>query len=155
MTSYISSPHQVEVKTDYITESEINICEILSGAHHPGAGAVVLFSGEVRDNSHGKEVKYLDYEAIPAMANKIIGEIIIAAKQKWDLNIAICKHRTGKVKITESAVVVITASVHRVAAYEANQYIIDRVKHEAPIWKKEFFADGTYEWGHNCGCFNH
>ena len=155
MTSSTSSLLQVVDNFSFISEEPLDLCAILSGAHHPAAGAVVLFGGEVRNHSHDKLVSYLTYEAFAPMANKIIAKIIEDAKEKWKLNIAICKHRVGKVNICETAVIVITASAHRVAAYEANQYIIDRVKHEAPIWKKEFFSDGSYEWGHNCGCFNH
>lgn len=88
------------------------------------------------------------------MTEKMIASILEEAKVKWSLNKAVCVHHTGRVEILGCAVVVITASAHRSAAYEANQYIIDRVKHEVPIWKHEFFTDGTSEWGENCEC-NH
>ncbi|RYY21810.1 MAG: molybdenum cofactor biosynthesis protein MoaE, partial [Sphingobacteriaceae bacterium] len=68
------------------------------------------------------------------------------------LKIALAQHRTGKVGVMESAVVVITASPHRAEAYSANRYIIDRIKHESPIWKCEYFKDGSKEWGGNCNC---
>jgi molybdopterin synthase catalytic subunit len=126
--------------------------ELLKNAHHPGAGAVVLFSGEVRDSNRGREVAYLEYDSYPPLASKMIGDILQEAKEKWKLQIAIAQHRVGKVAIGESAVVVITASAHRSEAYAANRYIIDRIKHEAPIWKCEHFADGTHEWGNNCNC---
>ncbi len=125
---------------------------LLKAAHHPGAGAVVLFSGEVRDNNRGKEVAYLEYESHAPLAAKMIAEILQAAREKWSLQIAVARHRTGKVAIGETAVVVITASAHRSEAYAANRYIIDRIKHEAPIWKCEYFADGSHEWGNNCNC---
>ena len=136
----------------YISESPIAPAAILQHAHHPSAGAIVLFSGETRNLSHGKTVDHLLYEAHPSMAPKLIAEILEAANRKWDLSIAIAQHRIGKVSVMECAVVVITASAHRSEAYAANRYIIDRIKHEAPIWKCEFFADGTSEWGGNCNC---
>jgi molybdopterin synthase catalytic subunit len=89
------------------------------------------------------------------MAEKMISSIIADARLKFKLHGAICVHRIGKVEVCESAVVVITTSSHREEAYAANRYIIDRVKHEAPIWKKEIFSDGTAEWGHNCSCSQH
>ncbi|WP_028981912.1 molybdenum cofactor biosynthesis protein MoaE [Sporocytophaga myxococcoides] len=138
-----------------ITEDQINLITMLSEAHDPKAGAVVLFSGEVRNHSHKRDVDYLFYECYIPMAEKIIKEIIETSYTKFKLHKALCCHRIGKVGISESAVVVITASSHREEAYAANRYIIDRVKHEAPIWKQEFFSDGTYEWGHNCSCFEH
>jgi molybdopterin synthase catalytic subunit len=125
---------------------------MLAGAHHPGAGAVVLFSGEVRDNNRGRAVAFLEYEAYGPLAEQLIAEILATAKEKWSLATAIARHRTGKVGIGDTAVVVITASAHRGEAYAANRYIIDRIKHEAPIWKCEHYADGTHEWGNNCNC---
>jgi molybdopterin synthase catalytic subunit len=125
---------------------------LLRDAHHPAAGAVVLFSGEVRDHNKGREVAYLEYEAYHPMADKAIREILTEATEKWSLNIAVAQHRIGRLHIGEAAVVVITASAHRKEAYEANQYIIHRIKHEAPIWKCEYFPDGTHQWGNNCNC---
>jgi molybdopterin synthase catalytic subunit len=148
----VSFPQAVADSFSYISESPIDLAAMLQHAHHPSAGAVVLFSGETRNSSHGKEVDHLFYEAHPSMASKMILEILAEAKQKWDLSIAIAQHRVGKVSVMECAVIVITASAHRSEAYAANRYIIDRIKHEAPIWKCEFFVDGTSEWGGNCNC---
>jgi molybdopterin synthase catalytic subunit len=136
----------------YITEQPIELSAILAQSHHPKAGAVVLFSGEVRDLNAGKEVGRLEYEAHVPMASKMIKEILEEATQKWQLNIAVAQHRIGAVEIGESAVVVITASSHRKEAYAANRFIIDKIKHEVPIWKCEVYADGTKEWGNNCNC---
>jgi molybdopterin synthase catalytic subunit len=135
-----------------LSADPLDLVGLLSLSHHSKAGAVVLFSGEVRDNSSGKEVDYLEYEAYDVMAIKLIQEIVQQALQRWQLTKAIAQHRTGKVKSGESAVVVITTSPHRSEAYAANRYIIDRIKHEVPIWKCEYFKDGTKEWGGNCNC---
>ncbi len=136
----------------YISAEPLDIIGLLREAHHPAAGAVVLFSGEVRNANSGKAVDYLEYEAQISMASKMIREILVEAKEKWKLNIAVAQHRIGKVAVCESAVVVITASAHRSEAYAANRHIIDRIKHEVPIWKCEYFTDGTKEWGGNCNC---
>jgi len=135
-----------------VSAAALDIADLLKEAHHPGAGAVVLFSGEVRDNNRGREVAWLEYEAHAPLASKTIAAILKAATEKWQLKIAIARHRTGKVAVGETAVVVITASAHRSEAYAANRYIIDRIKHEAPIWKCEYFTDGAHEWGNNCHC---
>lgn len=135
--------------TSHLSAVPINIAAMLEGAHHPGAGAVVLFSGETRDNNQGRSVTHLDYEAQESMANKMIGEILNEAMVKWSLKLALACHRTGRVAIGETAVVVITAAAHRREAYAASQYIIDRIKYEAPIWKREYFADGSSEWSKN------
>ena len=135
-----------------VVEDRIDLVGLLAGAHHPGAGAVVLFSGEVRDRNRGRAVAFLEYEAHLQLAEKMIAEILAEAMEKWGLNVAVAQHRIGRVEIGEAAVVVITASAHRGEAYAANRHIIDRIKHEAPIWKCEHYADGTREWGNNCNC---
>jgi molybdopterin synthase catalytic subunit len=136
----------------HISATEIDIAALLATAHHPKAGAVVLFSGETRINDKGKTVQYLEYEAQDALAEKMIAEIVEAAKQRWSLQIALAVHRTGSVAVSGCAVVVITASSHRSEAYAANRFIIDKIKHEVPIWKCEYFTDGCKQWGGNCNC---
>lgn len=151
MTTYTLSHPQAVVNDAHISDREILAHELLKDYHHPEAGAIVLFSGEVRTDST-KEVLYLDYEVHKPLAEKMIHDILLEAGKYWNLKIALCIHRSGRVNISGAAVIVITASRHRKEAYEANQYIINRVKHEAPIWKREYFADGSSEWGHNCSC---
>lgn len=150
MTTSALCPPAVEVK--HITSEPIDLAGLLAASHHPQAGAVVLFSGDVRINNLNKEVSYLEYEAQEVLASKLIASILEDARIKWKLNIALAQHRIGKVGISETAVVVITATPHRSEAYEANRHIIDRIKHEVPIWKCEYFADGTRLWGGNCNC---
>ncbi len=135
-----------------LSAEPLDLVGLLAKSHHPEAGAIVLFSGEVRDNDPQTDVDYLEYEAQEVMASKSIRQILDDACKKFPLKIALAQHRTGKVGISESAVVVITASPHRAEAYSANRYIIDRIKHESPIWKCEYFKDGTKEWGGNCNC---
>ena len=148
-----ASFHQVAgVELLGLSATPLDVVSLLTEAHHPEAGAIVLFSGEVRNHNNGMGVDYLEYEAHEAMAEKMIKAIIADACEKWPLKIAVAQHRTGKVTVGETAVIVITASAHRSEAYEANQYIIHRIKHEATIWKCEYFSDGTKLWGGNCSC---
>ena len=136
----------------HLQYDEINYAELFDEFRNPNSGAVVLFSGEVRDNNKGRAVTHLEYEAYEPMANKMIARILEEAMTRFNLNQAVCVHRLGKVDVSGCAVVVITGSGHRKEAYAANRFIIDRVKNEVPIWKHEFFADGTSEWGQNCDC---
>jgi molybdopterin synthase catalytic subunit len=152
MTTSPFYPPPAEDNFQYLSHKTLNIAGLLSQSHDPKAGALVLFSGDVRDNNIGKEVAYLEYEAHTSLASKMIKEILEEAIAKWDLNLAIAQHRIGKVDVGESAVIVITASPHRKEAYQANRHIIDRIKHEAPIWKCEVFKDGARQWGNNCNC---
>ena len=137
---------------EYISAQPLDLVALLNKSHDPKAGALVLFIGDVRDNNIGKEVVHLEYEAHSSLASKMIKAILEEAIAKWNLNLAIAQHRIGKVGVGESAVVVITASPHRKEAYQANRHIIDRIKHEVPIWKCELFVDGTKQWGNNCNC---
>lgn len=129
-----------------IVNKAIDINIYFKEAHHESAGAVVMFSGETRNHNKNKKVLYLEYEAHEDGAEKMIGDILEDSKNKWPLHYAFCVHRIGRVEISESSILVVTSSSHRKDAYEANRYILDRVKKEAPVWKKEFFADGEVQW---------
>ncbi|MDH5655635.1 MAG: molybdenum cofactor biosynthesis protein MoaE [Spirochaetia bacterium] len=131
----------------YLTRSEIKLNEIIQEAKHPASGGIVVFSGDTRNHNKGKAVLYLEYESHESMAEKMIEEILNDAKEKWNLNYAFCQHRLGRVDIKESAVAVVTSSAHRKQAYESNIYIIDAVKSTVPIWKHEYFEDGSVKWG--------
>lgn len=130
----------------HITHTLIDLNKIVSLAHHAKAGAIVLFSGEVRNHHEGESVDFLEYEAHEEMADRSIQEILQDTNLKWPLHFAFAQHRIGKVDIMESAVVVVTSASHRGEAYEANQYIIGRIKSETPIWKKEYFTTGDAKW---------
>lgn len=139
----------------YLQYTDLNYSELFDEFRNPNSGAVVLFSGEVRDNNKGRAVTHLEYEAYEPMANKMIDEILKEAISRFKLNQAVCVHRLGRVEISGCAVVVVTGAGHRKEAYDANRFIIDRVKNEVPIWKHEFFTDGTSKWGQNCDCVTH
>lgn len=133
-----------------VTEQTIDFNEVLRRITHPHVGARVLFSGEIRGTNHGSEVTRLEYSAHKTLAEKHMQQVLHDAAEKFPLIGAVCIHRIGMLEVSESAVVVLTCGRHRSEAYAANRYIIDRVKAETPIWKKEFFADGTSVWGENC-----
>ena len=109
-------------------------------------GAVVLFLGTVRNNTDGRAVKWLEYEAYPPMAEKKMAEIAQEVSEKWGLDRVAMIHRVGKLEIGEVSVAVAVASPHRKAAFEAGQYAMDRLKQVVPIWKREVWADGEAEW---------
>lgn len=137
----------------YFSQKSIDLREFLPVGGGSKTGARVLFFGEIRGNNHGKEISYLEYEAHAKLADNIITQILDFAKGNWHLTEAKTLHRLGKVSVSECAVVVLTAGVHRKEAYLANQNIIHRIKHEVPIWKKEVYKDGTHIWAANCDHF--
>lgn len=130
-----------------IVTTPIDLASMLAAAHRPEAGGIVLFSGDVRNHHDGRAVAYLDYEAYVPLAERMIGEIVRSACERWQLVHAEAVHRIGRLEISECAVAVVTAHAHRRQAYEANQFIIDSIKADVPIWKCEHFTDGTTEWG--------
>lgn len=130
----------------HLSHEPLSFTELL--AHDtPDCGALVLFSGEARNHNEGKGVLYLEYEAQENLAEASIAEILKDAADKFSLTLVRCVHRLGRVNIGESSIVIVTASGHRQHAYEANRYIIDRIKLESPIWKQEFYSDGGSAWG--------
>src|SRR5262245_43827108 len=111
-----------------------------------GAGAVVTFDGVVRDNTRGRRVVSLQYEAYEPMAVKEMRRIGGEIRERWpDVERVGIVHRFGPLAISESSVVIVVTSPHRRVAFEACRYAIDRLKQTVPIWKKEIFEDGE-EW---------
>ena len=94
----------------------------------------------------------LEYEAYPALANREGEDIVRAARERFDIIAAVCEHRVGPLEIGGMAVWVGVSAAHRGAAFDACRYIIDEVKKRVPIWKREFYADGTVEWVGCAGC---
>ena len=110
----------------------------------PGAGAVVVFLGTVRDHSSGKEgVTHLEYEAYQEQVEDKIGEIVAEADERWPLQSVVVEHRVGRVEVGEASVGVAVSSAHRAEAFSAAQFLIDELKKRAPIWKKEHWPGGA------------
>jgi molybdopterin synthase catalytic subunit len=112
---------------------------------HPGDGGVVTFRGIVRDNSRGKRVHYLEYDAYPEMAEREMAVIAAEVERRWQTDHIAMVHRIGRLEIGECSVVVAVACPHRGEAFEACRYAIDTLKRTVPIWKKEVAEDGE-EW---------
>jgi molybdopterin synthase catalytic subunit len=111
---------------------------------HKGAGAICTFTGIVRDNSRGRSVTHLDYEAYDEMAVAQMRRIGDEIAERWPEARVAMAHRTGSLEIGEASVVVSVSSPHRAEAIAACKWGIDRLKESVPIWKKEHAADGTY-----------
>ncbi len=126
-----------------ITRETIDAQRVIDSAKTDDCGAVVVFMGTVRDDSEGKRVLYLEYDVYPEMAYKKLCEIAAEVQAKWGLGNVSIVHRVGKLEIGETAVVIAVGSPHRLAAFQACQYAIDRIKEVVPIWKKEFYEDGS------------
>ena len=107
-----------------------------------GCGAVDIFVGNVRNQTRGKTVKKLDFEAYKKMAIREMEKIAEEATQKWPIRKMAIHHRVGSLKVGETAVIIAVSTPHRKASFEACQFAIDTLKLTVPIWKKEIFEDG-------------
>ncbi len=127
-----------------LTAEPIRVDAVLDSVRHPGAGAVVLFLGTVRDHSRDRHVERLEYEAYEALARTEMDRIAEQAAERWGARISIV-HRLGTLAVGEISVAVASAAPHRREAFEAGRFAIDALKQTVPIWKKEIWAGGA-EW---------
>jgi molybdopterin synthase catalytic subunit len=130
-----------------ITIAPLSIEEIYNLADEGANGAVVVMSGTVRDRTDGKAVVALEYQAYEPMAVRVFQQIATEIRRLWpDANRIVIHHRIGRLQVGEISVLVAVGCPHRGEAFAACQYAIDTLKHNAPIWKKEHWADGSSSW---------
>jgi molybdopterin synthase catalytic subunit len=126
-----------------VVERPLSPDEIAAQVDDPGAGGIVIFSGVVRDQTDGRPVKFLEYEAHAAMAESKLREIGAAIRGRWPgVKRVAMLHRIGRLEIGESSVLIAVSAAHRGDAFEACRYAIDTLKRTVPVWKKEHFEDG-------------
>jgi molybdopterin synthase catalytic subunit len=131
-----------------VTADELPIASIYEWAVRPDCGAVVLFSGTVRDHADGRnDVTSLEYEAYEEAVIPSFSQIATETRVRFpDARRIAILHRTGELALGESSVVVAVSSAHRPVAFDAARFAIDAVKESAPIWKKENWSGGS-DWG--------
>lgn len=132
------------MKEALITRKPIDLNALYNHVAFSGAGAILVFAGIVRDNSQGKSVDHLEYEAYPEMAEQAMRDIIAEIYARWSDVRVVMAHRIGTLKIGETSLVIAVAAPHRPEAYAASRYAIERVKAVLPVWKKEFTLDGEH-----------
>jgi molybdopterin synthase catalytic subunit len=116
-----------------------------------GDGALCLFVGVVRNENGGRPVRYLEYEAYEEMALPLMRQIAEEVRGRWPVTEVRLVHRLGRLEIGEASVAVAVASPHRAEAFAACRYAIDTLKARVPIWKKEYYADGSAWLGPEAG----
>jgi molybdopterin synthase catalytic subunit len=130
-----------------ITFAPLFLEEVYRLADAPENGAIVVMSGTVRNHTEGKSVSFLEYQAYEPMAIAIFQQIASQIRYHWpETNRIVIHHRIGRLKIGEISVLIAVGCPHRKEAFEACQYAIDTLKHNAPIWKKEHWNDGSSAW---------
>lgn len=130
-----------------ITFAPLDLADVYRRTDNPANGAIVVMSGMVRNNTDGKAVVALEYQAYEPMAIAVFQQIAKQIRQTWpDVTRVIIHHRTGQLTVGEISVLVAVGCPHRSEAFAACQYAIDTLKHNAPIWKKEHWRDGSTSW---------
>jgi molybdopterin synthase catalytic subunit len=131
-----------------LTDQELPIAGAYEWAVLPSCGAVVLFSGTVRDHADGRDdVQHLTYEAYEEQVHPVFVSIADETRARWPkTGRIVLLHRIGRLELEESSVIAVVSAPHRPEAFEAARYAIDALKEAAPIWKHEVWADGS-DWG--------
>ena len=131
--------------TSKITDLVISASELSESVASKSAGAIVVFSGDVRNNDYDRAVTKLTYEVHPS-AEKVLLEIATEVTTRFDVTNVAVAHRYGEIPFGQTAFAVAVSAAHRGAAFDCCRELVERVKSELPIWKFQEFEDGTSEW---------
>jgi len=134
-----------EIRQVEVTDRALDVHGLEALVDDARAGAVVSFSGTVRDHDHGRSVSTLTYEGHPS-AESVLAEVAKEIDARFDIIALAVAHRVGPIPIGESALVAAVATAHRGEAFAACQALVDLVKEKLPVWKHQVFTDGTDEW---------
>lgn len=130
-----------------IQASPLNLASLRASVPQLGSsGGFVTFEGIVRDTNHGRTVERLEYEAYESLATKEMTAIAELASERFGLTWIRVVHRVGTLGPCETAVIIQVLSRHRREAFEGCHFMIDQIKVRVPIWKKEVYCDGSYDW---------
>jgi molybdopterin synthase catalytic subunit len=128
-----------------VTEAALSSDELSAWVVRPNCGAIVTFSGVVRDHSRSHDdVLALEYETSTKLAEQRIHEIVAVVRKRWpSLEAVAIHHRIGRVELSETTVIVAVSSPHRSDAFDAARFCIDTLKETVPMWKREFWEGGS------------
>ena len=124
----------------------LSVDQVAEFLYDARAGGVDIFVGTTRKWTHGKETAELSYECFEPMALKEMHTLIDKAEAKWDVAKVCILHRLGVVPVAQASVIIGVSTPHRKDAFEACRFLIDQLKVQVPIWKKEHYTDGSTEW---------
>ncbi|HHT12843.1 MAG TPA: molybdenum cofactor biosynthesis protein MoaE [Propionibacterium sp.] len=128
-----------------VTTEDIDTDALLAAVSDDRAGAVVSFSGVVRNHDHGKAVTGIEYVGHPS-ADDVMREVLAEFADREGVHAIAAQHRIGHLGIGGVALYVAVAASHRAQAFGCASDFVDRVKEKLPIWKKQYLTDGTHEW---------
>lgn len=133
-----------------IQQDPLDLDRLVVGTERPDCGALATFTGVVRNHQDGKGVLRLSYTAHESMADKLIREIEDRVSTEHDVPVCRVIHRVGDLEIGDAAIVAVVRSAHRAECFAAIAAVVEAVKHQVPIWKEEFYEDGTSAFVQGC-----
>ncbi len=134
-----------------ITHNPIDTAAVLASVKDADCGANVLFVGTTRRMTGKRETTRLEYECYEEMARAKMMSLVDAARDRWPIVKTSIVHRVGVVEIGEASIAVAVSAAHRSASFDAASWLLERLKQEVPVWKREVWADGQEEWIHPQG----
>jgi molybdopterin converting factor subunit 1 len=136
------APLELAGQRSRLRDTALSLAEVVAAVEHRDAGGIATFTGNVREHSRGKQVRWLEYEAHAPMAVAKMDELALAIEAELPGTRVAVQHRVGRLEIGETAVVIAASAPHRDEAFRACRAMIERLKADVPIWKKEVDSDG-------------
>ncbi len=129
-------------KRRHLSAEPLDLNELLAETEDPACGGLVIFSGDIRNHNEGRKAVAITYEAHEVLASKVLQTIEDEVLERFETRQCRIQHRTGRVNVGESSVLVVVRAAHRAAAFEGARYAIDELKERVPIWKEEHYEEG-------------
>ncbi len=136
--------------TRWIQQGPLPLEALLAETDDPECGGLVVFGGTIRKENHGKRVTRIRYDVHPPLAARTLADLEAEVLERFPVRHCRLQHRVGTLELGECSVWVVVRAKHRAEAFEASRYAIDQLKRRAPIWKEEFYEDGTSEFLKGC-----
>ena len=133
-----------------IQSTPLSLDTLLSGSERADCGALAMFAGTVRDHHEGRAVRSLTYSSYVRVSEKLIREIEVEISARFKVPLCRAVHRVGSLAIGETAIIAIARGAHRAETFAAMQALVEAVKHRVPIWKEEFYTDGSSAFVNGC-----
>ncbi len=139
-----------DLQASRVQSNPLSLDLLLGDTERADCGALAIFAGTVRDHHEGRAVTGLEYTSHVPLAERIIEEIEAETRQRFGVPVCRIQHRIGRLGIGDTAIIAVVRSAHRAEAFAALRHAVDATKARAPIWKEEFYPDGSSEFVQGC-----
>ena len=143
-------PQTPERQASRMQSRPLSLDLLLADTERADCGALAVFAGTVRNHHEGRAVSGLEYTSHVPLAERIIEEIEAETRERFGVPVCRVQHRIGRLDIGQTAIIAVVRSAHRAEAFAALRHAVDATKHRAPIWKEEFYPDGSSSFVQGC-----